>query len=426
MRKPICASIMVETNWSVFRVLKKLKLSIILAFLIVYMTGCNKIAHWTLGKHEEQSKVIVEKWLGGSNQEILSQADLYQNDEDFDNEAILKSPPYTKMTKKSHRLDDDYGDLEITFQDLHDTRESILAVLDGISTESDNIFFVEFNDQKPEYHCIELCSIESARLQNPGAQIYIILNGMERDIFGASNPLEHHKHIRVINMNLKEFLYQEMAVTFETSFNKSTVIQSPEMRELVRSLLLYHKGGVSLEADTISVRPLPFNDNNFLSLSNNGFVNAGVLRFQPKHEFLAKVLEYDIDLNNSLLNLEPKKSIFQSVFDEFCHIEDSESKNKRDAKHTCPSSWETHLFSAVDMFATDSWHSSRGKLAWQAKGKERHPLTTLMHLQDLPKAICDSLEEVELPNMLTAMMRSACPNTFQIISSKVDDDLSWT
>ncbi|TRY62773.1 hypothetical protein TCAL_16572 [Tigriopus californicus] len=307
--------------------------------IIIVVLVINLVIGGTLGKHEEQSKVIVEKWLGGSNQEILSQADLYQNDEDFDNEAILKSPPYTKMTKKSHRLDDDYGDLEITFQDLHDTRESILAVLDGISTESDNIFFVEFNDQKPEYHCIELCSIESARLQNPGAQIYIILNGMERDIFGASNPLEHHKHIRVINMNLKEFLYQEMAVTFETSFNKSTVIQSPEMRELVRSLLLYHKGGVSLEADTISVRPLPFNDNNFLSLSNNGFVNADSLYFI---------------------------------------------------------------------------------------GKERHPLTTLMHLQDLPKAICDSLEEVELPNMLTAMMRSACPNTFQIISSKVDDDLSWT
>lgn len=96
------------------------------------------------------------------------------------------------------------------------------------------------------------------------------------------------------------------------------------------------------------------------------------------NKFFLNLLSFQTSILTVPHKKREKENIFQNILNDFCPTIDSKLKHGKSPStqlqsKSCPSSWSTRLFTLDEMFATDSWHISRGKLLWQVKSEPSKP-----------------------------------------------------
>eukprot|EP00095_Tigriopus_kingsejongensis_P003512 maker-scaffold373_size192110-snap-gene-0.43 protein:Tk03512 transcript:maker-scaffold373_size192110-snap-gene-0.43-mRNA-1 annotation:"alpha- -n-acetylglucosaminyltransferase-like" len=396
---------------------RKWKYVIMLTVLAIYAISYFKIllsvwSHWEPKPHHgfgSDAEVVPKK----KYEEEMSS--LVWPDELLDNGNIPQRHIQPKMTKRDHRLSDDYGDLETIFKgDVVQTDNDVLTEL-AASIRSESIFFVEYNSKKSEFHCLETCAFETASRLNPNVDVYLIIHHLNSHLIGVPAPLENRKNIHTLKVNIERVIAHELATNYDVQIPTNKSIQSTLVRQLFKIILLHRIGGVALESDLVSIRPISFEIANFLSMAVKSMWES-LLKFQPGNIFLQKAISRVSELVKSEnKNRGRIRLVLQDIVTQLCPL-DGDGKI-----YHCPEAWNLTVNSALDPVAIESWSWAKNHFLWRPNYLDKFPSLLALHFSDLPKDVCDSPEEGTLPRGFLNTLRRLCPSTFQLVRSNIGD-----
>ncbi|XP_078065395.1 lactosylceramide 4-alpha-galactosyltransferase-like [Mustelus asterias] len=162
--------------------------------------------------------------------------------------------------------------------------------------KSPGIMFVETTDTV-EPSALAVCSVESASLRNPGKPVYYFLKGFSGNL--SHYPRRWHKAIHVLS-SLKNVTISPLslkALFQDTPLSSWYEKVNPYwekywihvLSDACRIALLWKYGGIYLDTDIISLRPLEFR--NFICAEGYEVANGAALGFEKQHQFIWDCME---------------------------------------------------------------------------------------------------------------------------------------
>ncbi|XP_072331050.1 lactosylceramide 4-alpha-galactosyltransferase-like [Scyliorhinus torazame] len=158
------------------------------------------------------------------------------------------------------------------------------------------IMFVETTDTV-EPSALAVCSVESASLRNPDKHVYYFLKGFSGEL--SHYPRSRHKAIHVL-ASLKNVTISPLslkALFQETPLSSWYEQVNPfwekywihVLSDACRIALLWNYGGIYLDTDIISLKPLAFQ--NFICAEGYEAANGAALGFEKHHQFIWDCME---------------------------------------------------------------------------------------------------------------------------------------
>ncbi|XP_043542713.1 alpha-1,4-N-acetylglucosaminyltransferase-like [Chiloscyllium plagiosum] len=158
------------------------------------------------------------------------------------------------------------------------------------------IMFVETTD-RVEPSPLAVCSVESASRRNPDKHVYYFLKGFSGNM--SHYPRSQYEAIRVLSLlrNVTVFPLRLRALFRETPLNSWYEQVNPfwekywihVLADACRLALLWKYGGVYLDTDIISLKPLELQ--NFLCAEGYQTANNAALGFEKNHEFIWECMQ---------------------------------------------------------------------------------------------------------------------------------------
>ena len=152
---------------------------------------------------------------------------------------------------------------------------------------SESIFFVETNDEVSEIRGRTLCALESAARLNPDKQVFFLATHMS-NIATVPNYISQYRNVHIRSFDISELAADtELQELWESGQVQASEHFLSHCSDLLRFLLLTRFGGMYMDQDVLSVKPLPKDIPNFLvSEGNNHFLTSAVLRLEQNHPIL--------------------------------------------------------------------------------------------------------------------------------------------
>lgn len=189
-----------------------------------------------------------------------------------------------------------------------------------------NIFFTETNSQRKQMNLKQMCSIESAALNNPKATIYIYSFNASVD----KNLFEIYENIRFIETNAERIFQNSVLENWWTRGGKDLVLNSPyskaHLADAIRMVLLHKFGGIYSDLDTINIKSfsylLNFNGVGFMTEFSKPSIGNGILVFKKRHKLL------ELAMKELIYNYEPNEwgfngpLLFIRAIKNYCRTED--------------------------------------------------------------------------------------------------------
>ncbi|XP_078419654.1 lactosylceramide 4-alpha-galactosyltransferase-like [Cetorhinus maximus] len=172
--------------------------------------------------------------------------------------------------------------------------------------EVPGIMFVETTDAL-ELSALAVCSVESASLRNPDKPVYYFLKGFSGNLLHYPRPrheaihvLSSLKNVTISPLSLKA-LFQDTPLSswYEQVNPFWEKYWVHVLSDACRIALLWKYGGIYLDTDIISLKPLEFQ--NFICAEGYQTANSAALGFKKQHKFIWDCMEdyvrnYDGDI----------------------------------------------------------------------------------------------------------------------------------
>ncbi|XP_043557632.1 alpha-1,4-N-acetylglucosaminyltransferase-like [Chiloscyllium plagiosum] len=141
-----------------------------------------------------------------------------------------------------------------------------------------------------------MCSVESAARLNPNKPVYFFMKAFNGDISAYQEPeykgillLSSFKNVFILPLNPKElFSSTPLAGWYEKVDPSKETFWFHVLADGCRLALLWKYGGIYLDTDVISIKPLQFE--NFLCEESNNRANNAALGFNHSHSFIESCL----------------------------------------------------------------------------------------------------------------------------------------
>lgn len=151
-----------------------------------------------------------------------------------------------------------------------------------------NRFFIQIFSNEC-FHFRQACAIESAALQNPDRQIYVIFIAPvgfaknETEVPPVIKILQSYSNVNLRNLNISRFI--DDPVVADWVFNDRRIFRGPfkpvQMSNLIRILLLYRYGGNYMDVDFVMQQPFESDESNFMAAEDGATIPNSVFRINP-------------------------------------------------------------------------------------------------------------------------------------------------
>ncbi|XP_067897846.1 lactosylceramide 4-alpha-galactosyltransferase-like isoform X2 [Heterodontus francisci] len=172
---------------------------------------------------------------------------------------------------------------------------------------------------------LAVCSVESASRRNPDKPVYYFLKGFSGNL--SHYPLSRHEAIRVLS-SLKNVIISPLrprALFQDTPLSSWYEQVNPYwekywvhvLADACRISLLWKVGGIYLDTDIISLKPLAFQ--NFLGAEGYETANNAALGFEKHHKFIWECMEdYTRNYKGSVWGYQGP-ALMSRVLKRWCH-----------------------------------------------------------------------------------------------------------
>ncbi|KAF2355065.1 Glycosyltransferase DXD sugar-binding motif [Trinorchestia longiramus] len=142
------------------------------------------------------------------------------------------------------------------------------------------------------------CTVEAACVANPNSSVVVHMKASTLLWTAqAATLLQEYDNLRVVTLEEQALFRQSpLRSWYEHKKWQESAWAVSHFNDAVRWLILYHYGGVYMDLDSISVRPLTppaFTALNFAGMESNQWVGAGVIGLNTTHHWLpSSVLQH--------------------------------------------------------------------------------------------------------------------------------------
>ncbi|KAM9316080.1 alpha-1,4-N-acetylglucosaminyltransferase-like [Gastrophryne carolinensis] len=168
---------------------------------------------------------------------------------------------------------------------------------DAIPTKGNGIFFMETTDRM-EPPSLVLCAVESAARVYPDRPVVFFMKGLddistEEDLIRAKQrfpTLSSYGNVHLFPLKM-ELLFNQtpLMVWFKNINPMREVYWTHVSSDACRFAIIWKYGGIYMDADVISMRPIPHD--HFLSAARQNRTSAGVFGLPPFHPMTWKFME---------------------------------------------------------------------------------------------------------------------------------------
>ena len=157
-----------------------------------------------------------------------------------------------------------------------------------IKVDSNNIFFVESNEDLTEFSGRTLCAFEAAAIHNPNSQVYVILSSGSKLKSIQKLFKNEINNVHFVKVNIDSLVVgTPVEDLWKSGQIQSTKYKLNNISNLLRLVLMYNFGGMYLDSDVLFLKTLPVeNNSNFIAAEEKNGLNNAIMRFESRHRFL--------------------------------------------------------------------------------------------------------------------------------------------
>ncbi|XP_060689949.1 alpha-1,4-N-acetylglucosaminyltransferase-like [Hemiscyllium ocellatum] len=182
--------------------------------------------------------------------------------------------------------------LEGELEELRSIKETATVI--NRSFRARNFFLQTSSELNPKP--LVMCSIESAARLNPNKPVYFFMKALTGNVSAFREPeykaiplLSSFKNVIILPLNFKElFNNTPLAGWYEKADPSKEVYWIHVLSDACRMTSLWKYGGIYLDTDVISIKPLEFG--NFIVAESEIHSSSAVLGFNRSHPFLENCL----------------------------------------------------------------------------------------------------------------------------------------
>ncbi|XP_007909138.1 alpha-1,4-N-acetylglucosaminyltransferase-like [Callorhinchus milii] len=216
------------------------------------------------------------------------------------------------------------NDFNHYFQQRYPLKDKYDVDFDNSSLIPDpGIMFVQTtNEMEPTP--LALCAVESAARENPDKPVYYFMKGLSGNLsqypfpqYFAAPMLSSIKNVVLVPLKLKA-LFQNTPLSFWYQQVNSSREQYwiHVLSDACRIALLWKYGGIYLDTDIISLKPLNFT--NFICSQGNSIANNAALGFQNQHQFMWDCMEDFVTNYNGQIWGQQGPGLISRVLKQWC------------------------------------------------------------------------------------------------------------
>uniref|UniRef100_UPI00398F6530 lactosylceramide 4-alpha-galactosyltransferase-like isoform X1 n=2 Tax=Pristiophorus japonicus TaxID=55135 RepID=UPI00398F6530 len=153
------------------------------------------------------------------------------------------------------------------------------------------IMFVQTSDEL-EPSQLATCAIESAARANPDKLVYYFMKGLSGNVsayhqaqYRSIPLLSSIKNVVILPLDLVELFSNTRLAEWYGKVDSSEKYWVHVLSDACRIALLWKYGGIYLDTDVISLKPLDFK--NFICAQSKNYANGAALGFSRNHSFTA-------------------------------------------------------------------------------------------------------------------------------------------
>eukprot|EP00095_Tigriopus_kingsejongensis_P000372 maker-scaffold319_size207808-snap-gene-1.16 protein:Tk00372 transcript:maker-scaffold319_size207808-snap-gene-1.16-mRNA-1 annotation:"peroxinectin " len=212
------------------------------------------------------------------------------------------------------------------------------------------IYFLEFSPNS-NFNYVKLCALESAARLNPQHPVFLLLHSTRTDLRSLPSFLRQLDNLHVHKVDFDAMILES---PFAEVFPEISENLIEYYSDIIRMLILYHKGGAYFDLDAIQIRPVPFDKvpNSIPLLSQQTrVIQNSVLLFQAGNPFLAAALDR-IPTCVHLSHWGPcGLRLLEYLLLVKCTLVGAKTSSER---FICPPSYQVQIFSHSDLFVLDT------------------------------------------------------------------------
>ncbi|XP_067897852.1 lactosylceramide 4-alpha-galactosyltransferase-like isoform X2 [Heterodontus francisci] len=145
---------------------------------------------------------------------------------------------------------------------------------------------------------LAICAVESAAKINPDKTVYYFMKGFNMESsehqYQALTLLSSIKNVVILPLNLEElFSNTDLAEWYKKANPDDEMYWIHVLSDACRIALLWKYGGIYLDTDVISLKPLKFR--NFICAQSRNYANGAALGFNRNHFFTRKCIKDYVD-----------------------------------------------------------------------------------------------------------------------------------
>ncbi|XP_072331049.1 lactosylceramide 4-alpha-galactosyltransferase-like [Scyliorhinus torazame] len=160
------------------------------------------------------------------------------------------------------------------------------------SATNPGIMFVQTSDERNPSE-LAMCAIESAAKMNPDQIVYYFMKGFNGNFSAHKEPqhkdilsLSSIKNVVIMPLNLEElFNNTRLAGWYKKVDYTKEMYWIHVLSDACRIALLWKYGGVYLDTDIISLKPLKLHNFSFICSQSKNYANGAALGFNHNHPF---------------------------------------------------------------------------------------------------------------------------------------------
>ncbi|XP_078065389.1 lactosylceramide 4-alpha-galactosyltransferase-like [Mustelus asterias] len=183
-----------------------------------------------------------------------------------------------------------FNDQSSNYASVKDSSNHSTSLKQPHPAKQSGIMFVQTSEElNPS--ALSMCAVESAARANPSKTVYYFMKGFNGNMSAYLEPqikamllLSSIKNVFILPLNLVELFNNTRLANWYKEVNSDTESYwFHVLSDACRIALLWKFGGIYLDTDIISLKPLEFG--NFICAQSENYANGAALGFSRSHSF---------------------------------------------------------------------------------------------------------------------------------------------
>jgi hypothetical protein len=208
----------------------------------------------------------------------------------------------------------------------HRMANTKLAMMTGLETNfsslpENSFFFIDTIGQSATSDLV-FCVLESAARSYPDLNVILLSVAENREWTVNKRFLDEiNVQIAVVDqMDIVSGMDAEFQSWFKTGYSSESKYNYAHLADVLRNVVVYLKGGIYMDSDVITFKPLDKTRNNSIIFESGGYVTPSVMKNIPKgSSFLRSVLDYTPSTYDANAWSKVGLQLSTKVMKEVCH-----------------------------------------------------------------------------------------------------------